>query len=263
MGKVIKLTESKLKGLIRNILNEVRYGGESFHGDNPVDWYAMSDLRTHSQKPLKNYDKHKRNKKNAWDFFDNEFGQYKVDGDDGHYQFPNRDEYDKADKWLDGTFDKAWDKADRALDNANEVKKAEGANLLRQLVANRETFWTKKWQQNGYYPITKWEYDEENGCYHTIWGQKVRPVDINNVMSAATSDDLLSNEPFSDEHVYEEDGVKFYPIYHANVDSALAEAVMHAIKKILNEGDNTQEFTFSDSKEMKPGLHQQRVFYMN
>ncbi len=258
MKQTIRITESELRGLIREsmnelginkynntdesirraikkTLNEVRYGGESFHGDNPVDWYAMRNLRTFSQKPLKNYDKSDRNMKNTRDFFDKEFGQYKVDGDDDHYQFPNKDEYDKADKWMDDTFGKAWDKADRALDNAREVKRAEGAKLLRQLVANRETFWTKKWQQNGYYPITRWEYDEENGCYHTIWGQRVRSVDINNVMRAATSDDLLSNEPFNDEHVYEEDGVKFYPIYHADVDSALYESVMHAIKKVLTQ----------------------------
>ena len=47
--KIIRLTESDLHRIIKEsvnkVLNEVQFGGESFHGDNPTDWAALADLR--------------------------------------------------------------------------------------------------------------------------------------------------------------------------------------------------------------------------
>ena len=45
----IRLTESELKSIIaesvKDIVNEVRYGGESLHGNNAEDWNAIANLR--------------------------------------------------------------------------------------------------------------------------------------------------------------------------------------------------------------------------
>lgn len=51
MGKkVIRLNESDLyrivKESVNRILNEVWYGGESLHGNNPEDWETVRDLRS-------------------------------------------------------------------------------------------------------------------------------------------------------------------------------------------------------------------------
>lgn len=46
-------------------------------------------------------------------------------------------------------------------------------------------------------------------------------------------------------------------------ESKLNEMINSIMEEILNNNTENSEFTFSDSKEMKPGLHQQRVFYMN
>ena len=49
MKKRVKLTESNLnrivKESIKRVLNEVQFGGESLHGNNPEDWAAMKYLR--------------------------------------------------------------------------------------------------------------------------------------------------------------------------------------------------------------------------
>lgn len=49
MKKIIRLNENELKHIInesvKKVLNEVEYGGESFHGNNPEDWFALSRLR--------------------------------------------------------------------------------------------------------------------------------------------------------------------------------------------------------------------------
>lgn len=44
-------------------------------------------------------------------------------------------------------------------------------------------------------------------------------------------------------------------------ESKLNEMINSIMEEILNNNTENSEFTFSDSKEMKPGLHQQRVFY--
>lgn len=44
-------------------------------------------------------------------------------------------------------------------------------------------------------------------------------------------------------------------------ESKLNEMIKSIMEEILNNNTENSEFTFSDSKEMKPGLHQQRVFY--
>lgn len=45
----IRLTESGLKRIVnesvKRVLNEVRFGGKSFHGNDPIDWQTMSRLR--------------------------------------------------------------------------------------------------------------------------------------------------------------------------------------------------------------------------
>lgn len=46
-------------------------------------------------------------------------------------------------------------------------------------------------------------------------------------------------------------------------ESKLNEMITSIMEEIMNNATDGSEFTFSDSKEMKPGLHQQRVFYMN
>lgn len=51
MGKkLIRLTESDLHRIVKEsvnrVLNEVQFGGESLHGNNPGDWAAMRYLRT-------------------------------------------------------------------------------------------------------------------------------------------------------------------------------------------------------------------------
>ena len=47
--KLIRLTESDLHRIVREsvnrVLNEVKFGGESLHGNNPTDWAAVKDLR--------------------------------------------------------------------------------------------------------------------------------------------------------------------------------------------------------------------------
>jgi len=49
MKRTIRLTESDLhrivKECVNQALNEVTYGGESFHGDNPEDWDAIKQIR--------------------------------------------------------------------------------------------------------------------------------------------------------------------------------------------------------------------------
>lgn len=45
----IRLSESQLHRVIKEsvnrVLNEIKFGGESLHGDNPEDWEAMHTLR--------------------------------------------------------------------------------------------------------------------------------------------------------------------------------------------------------------------------
>lgn len=49
MKQTIRLTESELNNLIvnsvRRIINEIKYQGVSFHGQNPSDFVAMSNIR--------------------------------------------------------------------------------------------------------------------------------------------------------------------------------------------------------------------------
>ena len=49
MKKLIRLTESDLHRIVKEsvnmILKEVKYGGESLHGNNPNDWYTLSQIR--------------------------------------------------------------------------------------------------------------------------------------------------------------------------------------------------------------------------
>ena len=46
---LIKLTESDLHNIVKEsvsrILSEIQYGGESLHGNNAKDWYALSQVR--------------------------------------------------------------------------------------------------------------------------------------------------------------------------------------------------------------------------
>ena len=48
--KLIRLTESDLHKIVKEsvnrVLNEVQFGGESLHGNNPEDWAAMKHLRS-------------------------------------------------------------------------------------------------------------------------------------------------------------------------------------------------------------------------
>lgn len=47
--QIIRLTESDLHKIIENtvrrIVKEVKFGGESFHGNDEADWRVMGDLR--------------------------------------------------------------------------------------------------------------------------------------------------------------------------------------------------------------------------
>ena len=50
MKRTIRLRESELRRMIaesvRKVLNEVEFGGETLHGNNPEDWAAMKHLRS-------------------------------------------------------------------------------------------------------------------------------------------------------------------------------------------------------------------------
>lgn len=54
MKKIVRLTENDLHKIIKEsvqrIINEVKFGGESFHGNNPEDWAAMTLLRRANNK---------------------------------------------------------------------------------------------------------------------------------------------------------------------------------------------------------------------
>lgn len=56
--QIIRLTESDLHRIIENtvrrIVKEVKYGGESFHGNDEADWRAMGDLRQDAVQNSKN-----------------------------------------------------------------------------------------------------------------------------------------------------------------------------------------------------------------
>lgn len=239
MKQTIKLTESDLRNLIREALKEVKYGGVEFHGTNPEDWAAMRNLRVYSPVNLKSYDKAKRNFSKLKDFFDKNWGEYEVEKGKGHYQYPNENEYNKAEDWLSNKHEVGFEKGNQALDGAREMKKEKGVQILQKLVSNHQPFYTKKWQQNGYFPITKWEYDEEGDEYTSTWGHHVGHIPLDDVMYAASCDDLFTPEEFSNEHCYEEDGVVTYPIYKARVrnqsldNTKLDEGITRAIRKLL------------------------------
>lgn len=48
MKKLVRLTESDLHRIVKEsvnrVLNEVQFGGESLHGNNPADWNALDRL---------------------------------------------------------------------------------------------------------------------------------------------------------------------------------------------------------------------------
>lgn len=46
-------------------------------------------------------------------------------------------------------------------------------------------------------------------------------------------------------------------------ESKLNEMINSIMEEILNNNTENSEFTFGDTKEVRPGVHQQRVFYMN
>ncbi len=56
--QIIRLTESDLHRIIENtvrrIVKEVKYGGESFHGNDEADWRVMGDLRQDAVQNSKN-----------------------------------------------------------------------------------------------------------------------------------------------------------------------------------------------------------------
>lgn len=56
--QIIRLTESDLHRIIedtvRRIVKEVKYGGESFHGNDEADWRAMGCLRQYAVQNSKN-----------------------------------------------------------------------------------------------------------------------------------------------------------------------------------------------------------------
>lgn len=45
MKKTISLTESQLRRLIENAINEVVYDGVSYHGTSPFDWAELAQIR--------------------------------------------------------------------------------------------------------------------------------------------------------------------------------------------------------------------------
>ena len=86
MRKKIRLTESDLHRIIKEsvnkILNEVEFGGESLHGNNPADWNALYRLRNNisdyhfnqgdKSKSIDHLHKSTRNEKNFADVVDRE-----------------------------------------------------------------------------------------------------------------------------------------------------------------------------------------------
>ena len=94
--KLIRLTESDLHRIVREsvniVLNEVQFGGESLHGNNPEDWVAIRKVRNtlgntrnignyKRNYPNKHYDNAERADHNSWELYQQE---------------PLHDEYDDA-----------------------------------------------------------------------------------------------------------------------------------------------------------------------
>lgn len=240
MKQTIRLTENDLKRLIRGLLHEVKYGGEEFHGNNPTDWTVMRNLRVHS--PLKNPDKAKRNMSHMKDFFNKEFGKYETE--EGHNQFPNEEEYNRAMDWMEKNADQAWDKTDLSLKGAKEQQSKEGLRVLQQLLSNHQPFECKTWQGNGYYPITKYQYVEDENGYVGTWGKRkgsVLPID--SVIDIVThTQDIFTPAHFSDEHKFEEESVPTYPLAYVKPntqphdETKLTESdLRNLIKETLNE----------------------------
>lgn len=206
------LNESKLKKIIKEsvkkVLKEVRYGGEEFHGNKPEDWKALTHLRLGNG----DYNKLKKTRKSYQDLFDKEFGHYRQ-GNSDTYKFPNDDEYDKAHDWISKTSDLGFEKSERVRDNIRTMKKEEGMNVLKQILSNHETFYTKIYQSNGYYPIEEYKYDEAQGGYIRRWGARTYPsvLSINDIMECLTHKEFIfSLKPFSYTNKYEEKDVPFY-----------------------------------------------------
>ena len=89
MKQTIRLTESTLRKIVKEsvkkVLNEIQYGGESLHGNDPSDWYAMRDIRNgladaygeedeFHPKFYDNLRKAERNSDNASSIYDREGG---------------------------------------------------------------------------------------------------------------------------------------------------------------------------------------------
>lgn len=208
----MKITENQLKRIIKesieNVLKEVRYGGEEFHGNKPEDWKALTHLRLGNG----DYNKLKKTRKSYQDLFDKEFGHYRQ-GNSDTYKFPNDDEYDKAHDWISKTSDLGFEKSERVRDNIRTMKKEEGMNVLKQILSNHETFYTKIYQSNGYYPIEEYKYDETQGGYIRRWGARTYPsvLSISDIMECLTHKEFIfSLKPFSYTNKYEEKDVPFY-----------------------------------------------------
>jgi len=80
--KLIRLTESDLHKIVKEsvnmILKEVKYGGESLHGNNSKDWYALSQIRGY-----RDNDKYGHKKYQTKAEYDDEYGKGLRDFDNG------------------------------------------------------------------------------------------------------------------------------------------------------------------------------------
>lgn len=77
---------------------------------------------------------------------------------------------------------------------------------IEELLASKQTFYTKRWQGNGFYPIDKYTWDESENKYHR-WGFKKKnwgTID-NHMLLCILRDNpfVISLEEFQDENHYD------------------------------------------------------------
>lgn len=76
---------------------------------------------------------------------------------------------------------------------------------IEELLASKQTFYTKRWQSNDFYPVDKYTWDETEGKYHR-WGFKKKDwgtIDNQALLSILRDNPcLISPDEFKDEYHY-------------------------------------------------------------
>lgn len=250
MKHSIQISENELKKMIHNIINEVKYGGETLHGDNMGDWDAIGKVRRSKggkgSVPAWDLSKN-RNHKNKSDVFRKKYGKYET-SKPSVYQFPDEETYNTASDEIANSVETGFDKWKNIMKNSAQDE----ITVLRKWFENGETLYAKKAQGNGFYPIYKYE-PTSNGDGYQSFSERINPNgerywkpggiynNFDELLGLFTTFSyLISKEPLTNDKEYDGEGNRVIDTTYfqtkndsETIENKLEEAISRTIRKYL------------------------------